>query len=48
MLFDTVTLCVQDFGPGIAKELQEKIFDPFYRIDNAENGMTPVLLHFAL
>jgi two-component system, sensor histidine kinase and response regulator len=47
---DAVTLCVQDFGPGIAKELQEKIFDPFYRIDTAEQGMVPGLgvgLHIA-
>jgi len=29
-----VTLCVQDFGPGIPKELQMKIFDPFYRVEN--------------
>jgi signal transduction histidine kinase len=28
-----ITLCVQDFGPGIPPELQTKIFDPFYRIE---------------
>ncbi|QBD75323.1 response regulator [Ktedonosporobacter rubrisoli] len=31
----TVTLCVQDFGPGISQEQQERIFDPFYRIEEA-------------
>lgn len=28
-----VRLCVQDFGPGIPKSLQNAIFEPFYRID---------------
>jgi signal transduction histidine kinase len=32
---DIITLCVQDFGPGIPKELQEKVFDPFFRIEKA-------------
>jgi signal transduction histidine kinase len=47
---DEVTLCVQDSGPGIAKEQQAKIFDSFYRIDNAEQGVIPGLgvgLHIA-
>ncbi len=35
---DTVTLCVQDFGPGIPKILQSKIFDPFYRIEKNQQG----------
>jgi signal transduction histidine kinase len=33
---DKVTLRVQDFGPGIPKELQTKVFDPFYRIEGKE------------
>lgn len=32
---DTVTLSVQDFGPGIPKSQQELIFTPFYRLDDA-------------
>jgi len=28
-----VKVCVQDFGPGIPKQLQERIFEPFYRIE---------------
>lgn len=30
---DMVCFCVQDFGPGIKPELREKVFDPFYRIE---------------
>jgi signal transduction histidine kinase len=29
-----VTLSVQDFGPGVPDELQKKIFDPFYRLED--------------
>ena len=28
-----VTTCVQDFGPGIPKDLQAHVFEPFYRIE---------------
>jgi signal transduction histidine kinase len=28
-----VTSCVQDFGPGIPKDLQAHVFEPFYRIE---------------
>jgi signal transduction histidine kinase len=35
---DTVTLSVQDFGPGIPPALQAKIFDPFYRLDDAKQN----------
>jgi signal transduction histidine kinase len=28
-----VTTCVQDFGPGIPKDLQAYVFEPFYRIE---------------
>ncbi len=47
---DTVTLCVQDFGPGIPKNLQSKIFDPFYRIEKNWHGTASGLglgLHIA-
>ena len=32
----TVTLCVQDFGPGIPKDEHVSIFNPFYRIEGSE------------
>jgi signal transduction histidine kinase len=38
-----VTLCVQDFGPGIPRELHTKIFDSFYRIEKNEQRETPGL-----
>ncbi len=47
---ETVTLCVQDFGPGIPKNLQNKIFDPFYRIANNQQASASGLglgLHIA-
>jgi signal transduction histidine kinase len=31
-----VTLCVQDFGPGIPKDEHISIFNPFYRIEGSE------------
>ena len=47
---EKVTLCVQDFGPGIPKSLQAKVFDPFYRIERAGQRVQPGLglgLHIA-
>jgi signal transduction histidine kinase len=47
---NTITFCVQDFGPGIPKELQEKVFAPFYRIEKGGYTSTPGLglgLHIA-
>jgi signal transduction histidine kinase len=29
-----VTLCVEDFGPGIAADEQQNVFKPFYRVGN--------------
>jgi len=46
----TITLKVQDFGPGIPKELHKKVFDPFYRLEDAEQLAAPGLglgLHIA-
>ncbi len=33
-----VTACVQDFGPGIPKEFQAHLFEPFYRVETPGNG----------
>jgi signal transduction histidine kinase len=47
---DKITLRVQDFGPGIPKEFQAKIFDPFYRVERKEQKGTSGLglgLHIA-
>ena len=46
----SVTLYVQDFGPGIPKTLHSKIFDPFYRIEKNQQRTTSGLglgLHIA-
>ncbi|MDP4276357.1 MAG: two-component regulator propeller domain-containing protein [Bacteroidota bacterium] len=32
---ECITICVQDDGPGIPKGYEEKIFEPFYQIDNS-------------
>jgi signal transduction histidine kinase len=29
---------VQDFGPGIPKDLQAQVFEPFYRIEKPDHG----------
>jgi signal transduction histidine kinase len=33
-----VRACVQDFGPGIPKDLQAQVFEPFYRIEKPDHG----------
>ena len=35
-----VTVQVRDEGPGIAPELQERVFDPFYRVEASRNRST--------
>lgn len=35
-----VVLTVQDFGPGIPKDEQDRIFEPFYRVDKSRTKET--------
>lgn len=35
---DTVVVCVQDWGPGIDAELQQRIFDPFFTTKDVGSG----------
>ena len=37
---DRVQAVIQDFGPGIAPEEREKVFEPFYRIDKSRTKET--------
>lgn len=36
----SVTVCVQDAGPGIPKASQPRIFEPFYRIESPNHSFT--------
>ncbi len=38
-----ITLCVQDFGIGIAQEKQEKVFEQFYRVSGVKEHTFPGL-----
>lgn len=38
---NTITLCVQDFGIGIPKQKQFKIFDRFYRVSGVKEDTYP-------
>jgi PAS domain S-box-containing protein len=38
-----VKLCVQDFGIGIPKDKQEKVFEQFYRVNNGKQHLFPGL-----
>lgn len=33
-------VAVEDHGPGIARSQREKVFEPFYRVDNSRNPDT--------
>jgi signal transduction histidine kinase len=35
-----ITITVRDDGPGIAPDLQQRVFDPFYRIEASRNRAT--------
>ena len=37
---DEIVVRVQDSGPGVPEEALEKIFEPFYRLDDARNRQT--------
>lgn len=39
----SVKLCVQDNGPGIPRDRQAKVFDPFYRMEKMGEGAPPGL-----
>ena len=36
--YDTLTLGVSDDGPGIAVEMQERVFEPFFRLSDQEGS----------
>jgi signal transduction histidine kinase len=40
---DNVSLCVQDFGVGIPKDKQEKVFERFYRVSGPREDTFPGL-----
>jgi signal transduction histidine kinase len=40
-----VTITIQDTGPGIAPELQEKVFDPIFTTESAGAGLGLSISH---
>ncbi|MFZ5981394.1 MAG: two-component system sensor histidine kinase NtrB, partial [Candidatus Zixiibacteriota bacterium] len=42
---DTVSLMVRDNGPGIAEDIQEKIFQPFYSTKKQGTGLGLAIVH---
>ncbi|HEV7349751.1 CheR family methyltransferase [Telluribacter sp.] len=38
---ENVTVCVQDFGVGLTREAQEKVFDRFFRVNDSTNSTFP-------
>ncbi|HJT56143.1 MAG TPA: ATP-binding protein [Ktedonobacteraceae bacterium] len=43
-----VQVCVQDFGPGIPKELQAHVFEPFYRVETSHGSAQGLGLGLAI
>ena len=43
-----VQACVQDFGPGIPKELQAHVFEPFYRVETSHGSAQGLGLGLAI
>lgn len=37
---EEIVICVRDSGPGVPNESLQKIFEPFYRLDDARNRQT--------
>ncbi len=37
---EEIVVCVRDSGPGVPNEALQKIFEPFYRLDDARNRQT--------
>ena len=37
---DRLTVIIRDHGPGIPEEQQEKVFQPFYRLEPSRNRNT--------
>jgi two-component system sensor histidine kinase CpxA len=37
---EEIVVCVRDSGPGVPSEALQKIFEPFYRLDDARNRQT--------
>ncbi len=37
---EEILVCVRDSGPGVPNEALQKIFEPFYRLDDARNRQT--------
>ncbi|HLI07558.1 MAG TPA: ATP-binding protein [Ktedonobacteraceae bacterium] len=44
----SVTASVQDFGPGIPKEQQAYVFEPFYRVEGVETSVSGLGLGLAI
>jgi signal transduction histidine kinase len=45
---DTITLAVEDGGPGISEQERERIFTPFYRVPGADRAGSGVGLGLSL
>jgi two-component system sensor histidine kinase CpxA len=36
----TARICIRDSGPGVPEELLQKIFQPFFRVDDSRDSST--------